>query len=265
MALKFEDIVQQFQHNVFGNLTTIRKNDGIIWFLGGEIQEMLGYTNITKAIKDAKLKPNEKLILNKSDNPKFFNELTNQSLVSYGKRSKSMTFISESGLYKLIMRSNKPEAEIFTDWITGEVIPFFRKGVEDNLIIKRIAEEIGEHTNPTHQKYESKVINHFNFEKGGVGDVIKYNVNSCKDHSGSTPRQLIKFAKESGIPSAKRTSGKEVLRLIDKPVASAMSLNDKLVSSGLSYEKALEISNGAGKELFRQLIEVGFMPKELDM
>ena len=33
------------------------------------------------------------------------------------------TIISESGLYKLIMRSDKPEAKAFQDWVT--VIPPF--------------------------------------------------------------------------------------------------------------------------------------------
>jgi len=35
--------------------------------------------------------------------------------------------VDEPGLYKLIMRSNKPEAEKFQDWITDEVIPQIRK------------------------------------------------------------------------------------------------------------------------------------------
>lgn len=33
------------------------------------------------------------------------------------------TFISESGLYKLVMRSDKPEARQFQDWVTREVLP----------------------------------------------------------------------------------------------------------------------------------------------
>ncbi|MBL1421482.1 MAG: hypothetical protein COC24_013310 [Alphaproteobacteria bacterium] len=35
--------------------------------------------------------------------------------------------ISESGLYKLLLRSTKPEAKPFQDWITKEVIPTIRK------------------------------------------------------------------------------------------------------------------------------------------
>ena len=37
------------------------------------------------------------------------------------------TIISESGLYKLIMRSDKPEAKGFQDWVTKVVLPAIRK------------------------------------------------------------------------------------------------------------------------------------------
>lgn len=35
--------------------------------------------------------------------------------------------ISESGLYKLIMRSDKPQARDFQDWVTRVVLPAIRK------------------------------------------------------------------------------------------------------------------------------------------
>lgn len=36
-------------------------------------------------------------------------------------------FVAESGLYKLIMRSDKPVAKDFQDWVTREVLPAIRK------------------------------------------------------------------------------------------------------------------------------------------
>nr|WP_211248765.1 Bro-N domain-containing protein [Acidocella facilis] len=42
-------------------------------------------------------------------------------------------FISESGLYKLVMRSDKPEARQFQDWVTREVLPAIRK---DGMYVK---------------------------------------------------------------------------------------------------------------------------------
>ena len=38
-----------------------------------------------------------------------------------------MTFINEQNLYKVIMRSDKPQAEPFQDWVCGEVLPSIRK------------------------------------------------------------------------------------------------------------------------------------------
>lgn len=38
-----------------------------------------------------------------------------------------MNYIDESNLYKCIFRSNKKEAEEFTDWVTSEVLPAIRK------------------------------------------------------------------------------------------------------------------------------------------
>lgn len=36
-------------------------------------------------------------------------------------------FLTESGVYKLVFKSHKPNAEAFTDWIADEVLPMIRK------------------------------------------------------------------------------------------------------------------------------------------
>lgn len=36
-------------------------------------------------------------------------------------------FLTESGVYKLVFKSHKPEAEKFSDWVTDEVLPTIRK------------------------------------------------------------------------------------------------------------------------------------------
>jgi prophage antirepressor-like protein len=263
--MKFNEIVHQFQHNVFGNLTTIRsfKDKNKIWFLGVEIQELLGFVNLTQVIKNANLNSNEKFVLIKKQNPKFWNDFVTTQHV--GAKVRGITFISESGLYKLILRSNKPEAQKFTDWITREILPKLRQAVEKDLVFKNATVEIGKHIDVLHQKEESKNINGFNVRTGGVNKAVKYNRNSCLDHSGQTPSALKRWAEENGVPSSKRTSGKEVLRLVDMPTAASMSLTDNLVSNGIPYEKALPISKTAGKELFKQLIEIGIKPKELEL
>lgn len=42
-------------------------------------------------------------------------------------RSRSVRFLKESGLYRAILRSDKPEAEPFFQWVTKEVLPAIRK------------------------------------------------------------------------------------------------------------------------------------------
>jgi prophage antirepressor-like protein len=63
-------------------------------------------------------------------------------------RSQDMSIINESGMYTLILRSNKPEARAFKRWVTSEVLPAIRRtggyqatSVEvDSAIAKRLAE-----------------------------------------------------------------------------------------------------------------------------
>lgn len=50
-----------------------------------------------------------------------------KSYVSHASGSKSVTFINEPNLYRLIFRSNKPQAQAFADWVYEEVLPSIRK------------------------------------------------------------------------------------------------------------------------------------------
>lgn len=42
-------------------------------------------------------------------------------------RALGLLLVSESGLYRLVMRSDKPEARAFQDWATKTVLPAIRK------------------------------------------------------------------------------------------------------------------------------------------
>lgn len=84
--------------------------DGEPWFVAADVCEILGLTNPTEALKT--LDDDEK----------------NTLRISEGIRGNpNMNIISESGLYTLIMRSNKPEAKKFRKWVTQEVLPSIRK------------------------------------------------------------------------------------------------------------------------------------------
>lgn len=53
-------------------------------------------------------------------------ELTRVKLVSGG-QNREMYIINESGLYNVILRSDKPQAKPFRKWVTSEVLPSIRK------------------------------------------------------------------------------------------------------------------------------------------
>lgn len=60
-----------------------------------------------------------------------------------------MTIISESGLYNVILRSDKPEAKPFCKWVTAEVLPTIRRsggyiGNAEELIAKTATAVVGE-------------------------------------------------------------------------------------------------------------------------
>lgn len=44
-----------------------------------------------------------------------------------GFATRDLVVISEPALYKLAFRSNKPEADVFTDWVASEVLPSIRQ------------------------------------------------------------------------------------------------------------------------------------------
>lgn len=47
--------------------------------------------------------------------------------ISYASGAKIADFINEPNLYRLIFRSNKPQAQAFADWVYSEVLPSIRK------------------------------------------------------------------------------------------------------------------------------------------
>lgn len=47
--------------------------------------------------------------------------------ISSGGQMRELTFISEGNLYRLIIKSRKPEAELFEAWVCDEVLPTIRE------------------------------------------------------------------------------------------------------------------------------------------
>ena len=82
------------------------------WFVAADVCRVLGLVG-TVGNHTRKLDPNEISKVNRMD---------------IGMRpGRPAVTISESGLYKLVMRSDKAEARQFQDWVTREVLPAIRK------------------------------------------------------------------------------------------------------------------------------------------
>lgn len=86
------------------------KDDESIWFVSADIAKMLDIKNMKQNLADM---PDG--VCN-----------TYPILDSLG-RTQNATIVSEAGLYRLIFRSRKPEAEAFVTWVTEEVLPQIRK------------------------------------------------------------------------------------------------------------------------------------------
>ena len=88
--------------------------DGEAWFVAKDICDILGLTNSRKAVKS--LDDDEKMTI------------TN-SYSHSGQRGGAQfrVVVNEPGMYKLIFKSNKPEAKEFTRWVTHEVLPSIRR------------------------------------------------------------------------------------------------------------------------------------------
>ena len=90
------------------NVRTVIK-DGEPWFVAKDVCDVLGIANPRNAT--ARI----------PDKDKDVRQMDTLGGVQ------NLSIISEAGLYRLVLRSDKPAAEPFIDWVTSEVLPAIRK------------------------------------------------------------------------------------------------------------------------------------------
>ena len=102
--------IQKFTNDEFGTIR-VADNNGEPWFVAKDVCDALGIA--TNHVKDGL----------DSD------EVRNLPITEIGpkKGGKAPLIVSESGFYKLVMKSRKPEAKAFQRWVTHEVLPSIRK------------------------------------------------------------------------------------------------------------------------------------------
>ena len=96
-------------------ISIIIDNTDKLWFNANMITKAIGYKDSKDAIK-IHIAKNEKIQF------KFINH-SNTNI----KQQPQTLYISEAGLYKLILRSKLQKAQIFADWVTNDVLPSIRK------------------------------------------------------------------------------------------------------------------------------------------
>ncbi|MFZ5770519.1 MAG: BRO family protein [Thermodesulfobacteriota bacterium] len=88
---------------------TLVDDQGELWFVAKDVCGILELVNSREALKGLDE-----------------DELMSEKLTSGG-QLREMNLISESGLYTLIVRSNKPQAKPFRRWVTHDVLPAIRR------------------------------------------------------------------------------------------------------------------------------------------
>ncbi|ENS9653982.1 hypothetical protein C1R06_09585 [Neisseria gonorrhoeae] len=99
--------VLNFQQN---SVRTVADNKGELWFLANDVCEILDYTNPRRTV-DLHCKSRG---VTKRYTPTASGE-------------QEMTYINEPNLYRLIIKSRKPAAEAFEEWVMETVLPAIRK------------------------------------------------------------------------------------------------------------------------------------------
>lgn len=111
--------IKIFEKAEFGSVRTVLI-DGEPWFVGRDVAVILGYSNTPDALSKH-VDVEDKIVVKLSD----IQDYRDSPLPDHMKGSK-ITIINESGLYSLILRSEKPEAKKFKRWVTSEVLPSLR-------------------------------------------------------------------------------------------------------------------------------------------
>ena len=109
-----ENEIKVFENEKFGSLRAM-EIDGQPWFVGKDVNGVLGYKNGSRDIKRHVDGNDMEVVL--------LPQYRNGTLVC-----KSNTLIiNESGLYSLILSSKLPAAKAFKKWVTSEVLPSIRR------------------------------------------------------------------------------------------------------------------------------------------
>ena len=116
------------------------------FFIAKDVAELLGYSNTNKAVQDhCRKMTNLKIILN-DNNPLPLNisdvEIYRKLL---GNKWATIQLIPESDIWRLIIKSQMPEAEKVEKWIFEDVLPQIRKTGSYSISQQKTVSELSEY------------------------------------------------------------------------------------------------------------------------
>ena len=230
--------IYQFEQN---DVRVVQKG-GEPWFVLADLCRVLELSNPSMVAK--KLEADERA---KSD---------------LGLQEKNVTLVNESGMYAVILRSDKPQAKPFRKWITSEVLPSIRKTGKyemkpsDDLKAKRVetaqananvrkANLLLKIAGSTQTKYKEVLQAHATKLLTGEFllplpevDERTYSAGEIAERLGTTAAKIGKLSNEHGMKT----------EYYGKWFYDKSRYSDKQVETFRYYEKAIEV--------FRKLLEV---------
>lgn len=199
----------KFENN---EIRTILK-DNEPWFCLKDVCDILGIKNATDVVKR----------LDEDERTRF----------NLGRQGET-NFINESGLYNVVLRSDKPQAKQFRKWVTSEVLPTIRKHgiyVTDNVIDQII-------NNP---EFGIKLLTNLKEERQARIEAERKNAILMHTNKTYTATEI---AKELGFKSAIALNKDLCKKKIQYKVNNTYVLYSKYAEMGLVSIKQQIMDNG---------------------
>jgi prophage antirepressor-like protein len=151
--LILQNNIQIFENKDFGKIRVV-DIAGQPWWVLKDVCEAIGIGNVTDTAK--RLDSDEKA------------EFDSIEVSSNGtKQRRKRVIISESGLYAVILRSDKPNAREFRKWVTSQVLPSIRKhgAYITDEVLRRMQND---------SDFIEVLVNRLSAEKAKTGALLDY-------------------------------------------------------------------------------------------
>ena len=144
------------------------------YFVGSDVANALGYTNSRKALSDH-CRYVTKSYIPHPQNPK---------------KKLEVSVIPEGDVFRLIMKSTLPSAQVFESWVMDEVLPSLRKKGYYGVSRKQSTDFVDARNIP----YQTKDFNHYNVRYISLNGEMWFSVNDLNRslHSSTGSNQLAK-------------------------------------------------------------------------